>query len=541
MEQSLASSNEVSQFSNEIALKIWAKNKQSTDWYFYLAGIGIVLTTVISVTLSKTVYPIKVKPVGLFSNSANVAVLSNPFKADPDVYKENTNSKLLRFQSLNRHLELPEPSLISSRFNESDVSTNLLDSFSPTRITKIADFNSLINNRPNGIGEKKITYRVQPGDNLAKIWSELGAKDTAALKLAAVLESNKLKLPPNELKLKAGEKIELIVAKDTSSDYFLVKSFTKKLSEGRKLVVSSVAENYEPKIISPIVETRTRLVHGVIRTTLASAARDNNIPFEVVDNIVDLFGDRLGFSSDLQPGDTFIVKFEERFTKDGEFLGMGPLSAASIMSRKKHFATVRYEDKNGKEYFFDESGNLVGNYFLKYPVKFSRISAVFSDSRLHPVLKYRRPHYGVDFAAPTGTPVRTVGDGVVLKAGYFGGAGNMVKIKHNGKYSTAYLHLSKIERSLRPGTIVKRGQIIGAVGTTGLSTGPHLHFSLYENGVYIDPLKAKLQVATNVAMKEDIKLIKLTVLELAKLHKNYSTTLALKDSLKNYRANDLAA
>jgi murein DD-endopeptidase MepM/ murein hydrolase activator NlpD len=125
-------------------------------------------------------------------------------------------------------------------------------------------------------------------------------------------------------------------------------------------------------------------------------------------------------------------------------------------------------------------------------VRFSRISSQFSKSRFHPVLKRRRAHNGVDFAAPIGTPVRSVADGVIVSAGYAGGSGNMVKIKHGARWQTAYLHLHRISKGIRKGLKVTRGQVIGSVGKTGLATGPHLHYSLYDRGRYVDPMKTQL-------------------------------------------------
>ena len=149
---------------------------------------------------------------------------------------------------------------------------------------------------------------------------------------------------------------------------------------------------------------------------------------------------------------------------------------------------VAFDQGAGTEYF-DEYGNSLRKTFLKAPLKFSRISSRFSYSRLHPVLKYRRPHLGVDYAAPRGTPVQSVGSGVVVKAGYSGGAGHMIKVRHNSNYTTAYLHLSRYAKGITAGAKVEQGQIIGYVGSTGLSTGPHLDFRFYKNGVPVDPLK----------------------------------------------------
>jgi len=151
---------------------------------------------------------------------------------------------------------------------------------------------------------------------------------------------------------------------------------------------------------------------------------------------------------------------------------------------------VRHVGRDGRARYFDEKGKTGGGGFLRYPLKFSRISSVFSDSRFHPVLQRWRPHNGVDFAAPIGTPVRSVGDGIITHAGYNGAGGLTVKIKHSDRYTTAYLHLSQVERGLRTGMRISRGDQIGRVGMSGRSTGPHLHFSLYDDGKYVDPFKS---------------------------------------------------
>jgi murein DD-endopeptidase MepM/ murein hydrolase activator NlpD len=147
---------------------------------------------------------------------------------------------------------------------------------------------------------------------------------------------------------------------------------------------------------------------------------------------------------------------------------------------------------DGKARYFDAKGKLLGDTFLRYPVKFSRVSSSFSDARLHPVLKRRIPHNGVDFAAPVGTPVRASADGTVTFVGRKGPSGIMIKVKHNARYRTAYLHLSRIAKGIKRGTRVSRGQVIGAVGATGRVTGPHLHYSFYDRGKYVDPMKIEL-------------------------------------------------
>ncbi|MFC2101222.1 M23 family metallopeptidase [Bacteroidota bacterium] len=196
---------------------------------------------------------------------------------------------------------------------------------------------------------------------------------------------------------------------------------------------------------------------------------------------IDFFG--------LQKGDQFRVIYEQLLVED-KVVGLGKIKAALFKHNSKDFYAYYFVQDSIGDYF-DEEAQSLRRTFLKAPLRFSRISSRFSNSRLHPVLKIRRPHHGVDYAAPTGTPVQAIGDGNVIFAGRKGGAGNMIKIKHNGTYTTAYLHLSAYGKGIKQGAFVKQGDIIGYVGSTGLSTGPHLDFRFYKNGQAVDPLKVE--------------------------------------------------
>ena len=238
--------------------------------------------------------------------------------------------------------------------------------------------------------------------------------------------------------------------------------------------------------------TRERIALGQVKTSFAAAAEKARVSYDIVDDFVDLFSDRVVFHEDFRKNDRFTIIYQEEITNQQEVTQAGPILAAALNVQGKNMVAIRYVGTDGKARYFNEQGELLGNTFLRYPVKFSRISSYFSKSRFHPVLKKRRPHNGVDFAAPTGTPVRSVAHGKVTFAAYKGANGNMVKIKHGDRYSTAYVHLSKIAPGIRRGVSVQRGQIIGAVGATGRATGPHLHFAFYDRGKYVDPLKIKL-------------------------------------------------
>jgi murein DD-endopeptidase MepM/ murein hydrolase activator NlpD len=195
---------------------------------------------------------------------------------------------------------------------------------------------------------------------------------------------------------------------------------------------------------------------------------------------IDFFG--------IQKGDLYRVIYEDLMV-DGESIGIGDVLAANF----NHYGSDNYAfyfEQHDEWDYFDERGQSLRRTFLKAPLRFRRISSRFSYSRLHPVLKIRRPHTGVDYAASAGTPVHTIGDGYILEKGYDRkGGGNYIKVKHNGTYTTVYMHLQGFARGITTGKQVKQGEVIGYVGSTGLATGPHLDFRVYRNGKAIDPLK----------------------------------------------------
>lgn len=239
-----------------------------------------------------------------------------------------------------------------------------------------------------------------------------------------------------------------------------------------------------------------RLVSGTIESSFAASADESGLPPAIVDQFVDLLGERIEFRRDIRRGATFSIMYALGVSTGGKPGRAGVLLAASLKNNGRTMAAIRYEDSQGKSAYYDETGQVLGKQFLRYPLKFSRITSVFSTSRFHPILNRSRPHNGVDFAAPVGTAVRSVADGTVTVAGTRGEAGTMLRISHGDRYSTAYLHLSSIVRGLAVGSRVRRGQIIGAVGMSGAATGPHLHFALFDHDAYLNPLKSKLNFVT---------------------------------------------
>jgi murein DD-endopeptidase MepM/ murein hydrolase activator NlpD len=237
------------------------------------------------------------------------------------------------------------------------------------------------------------------------------------------------------------------------------------------------------------VEQRIIAASGTIETSLwESMVKADANPILALE-LSEIFAWTIDFFG-IQQGDQFKVIYEESYV-DSSSIGINRILGAWFWHNNNDFWAIPFE-QNEVLSFYDEEGNSLRKAFLKAPLRFSRISSGYSNSRYHPVLKIRRPHHGVDYAARTGTPVYTVGDGIVTKVGYQKrGGGNYVKIKHNSVYSTTYMHLSRFGKDIRQGRYVKQGDVIGYVGATGLATGPHLDFRFYKNGSPVNPLKVE--------------------------------------------------
>jgi murein DD-endopeptidase MepM/ murein hydrolase activator NlpD len=227
---------------------------------------------------------------------------------------------------------------------------------------------------------------------------------------------------------------------------------------------------------------------GTIESSLWNAMVDNETDPNLANELSEVYAWAIDFFG-IQKGDAYKVIYEGLYV-EGEYIGIGKVLAGMFRHAGNDYYAYYFVTDSIADYF-DEEANSMRRTFLKAPLRFKRISSRFSYSRMHPVFKKRMPHTGIDYAASTGTPVVTVGDGVVTFARYKGPNGNMVKVKHNGTYTTAYLHLSKFGKGIREGAHVKQGDVIGYVGSTGRSTGPHLDFRFYRNGQPVDPLKVQ--------------------------------------------------
>ena len=234
------------------------------------------------------------------------------------------------------------------------------------------------------------------------------------------------------------------------------------------------------------IKSEIRYASGTIETSLWDAMMAGGLHPSLAVELSDIFAWTVDFFG-LQKGDNFKVIYEELFIED-KSLGIGRIYGAQFNRTGSSITAIPFI-QDGKESYFDFDGNSLRKAFLKAPLQFSRISSRFSSHRMHPILRIVRPHFGVDYAAPVGTSVHAIGDGKIIAATSENGSGKMVKIQHNSVYATAYLHLSRFGEGIVTGAFVKQGDIIGYVGSSGLSTGPHLDFRFYQNGYPVDPLK----------------------------------------------------
>jgi murein DD-endopeptidase MepM/ murein hydrolase activator NlpD len=331
------------------------------------------------------------------------------------------------------------------------------------------------------VGPLQITRRIKKGETFASILKDEGLGSEEATRWSNAARSVKgLK------NFRVGHSFTLVfsgIAENrtlTSVSYEIDKKTSLIFEKQKDKKIVSRRETLPTTLV-------WRAVGGRIQSSLYGAAKKSGVPVRLLDDLADMNWD-MDLSSDLRPGDVFKVIFEE-IQHEGRTIGHGKILAAEIVNRGKTYTLFSIIGKGGTSGTGSDSAS---RQFLRYPLKFSRISSVFTTGRFHPILKRSRPHLGVDFAAPAGTPVRSVAGGKVVYAGRFGGYGNFVRIDHPGPYASAYAHLQGIAKGVKVGGSVTRGQIIGYVGSTGLATGPHLHFELYKDGNYVNPLTAKL-------------------------------------------------
>jgi len=334
------------------------------------------------------------------------------------------------------------------------------------------------------------TFKVKKGDSMALIFRRAGEQ---AKTLHNIMASGKT---AEQLKhLRVGQVIEFGYNQD---DQFQQLRFSP--SKTQQLIVSRESGQWHPDLHSEEVEIRTEHATTVIKDSLFLSGSRAGLSDNTIMQLAGIFGWDIDFALDIRNGDQFSLLYETRHL-DGEKIGDGEIIAAEFINQGKSYQAVRYTNADNDTEYYAPNGRSMRKAFLRTPVKFSRISSRFTNKRWHPVLKRWRSHRGVDYAASRGTPIKATSNGKVSFKGRKGGYGKAIFIQHGKIYTTVYGHLNSYAKSIRKGSKVKQGQIIGYVGSTGLATGPHLHYELRVNGVHRNPLKVKLPKAHPIAKK----------------------------------------
>jgi murein DD-endopeptidase MepM/ murein hydrolase activator NlpD len=285
-------------------------------------------------------------------------------------------------------------------------------------------------------------------------------------------------------RLSAGQTYRLCLSND---DF---ERFEYDINQEEQLIISHENDEFSVKKVPIPYTTEIVRVRGKIETSLFEAVTGTGESDVLAMNLADIFAWDIDFILDIRQGDSFQALVEKRY-REGQPAGYGRVLAAEFTSRGETFQAFLYQDGDRRADYFDAEGQSLRKAFLKAPLSFSRISSGFTMRRFHPITKTWKSHPAIDYAAPSGTPIKSVGDGIIIKKGYTRGNGNYIKIRHNSSYETLYLHMKGFARGIAQGKRVAQGQTIGYVGSTGLATGPHLCFRMRKNGAPVNPQRVK--------------------------------------------------
>jgi murein DD-endopeptidase MepM/ murein hydrolase activator NlpD len=343
---------------------------------------------------------------------------------------------------------------------------------------------------PEGLGAlKRISYKIQSGDTLGSLFVRYGVS----------LQERKLWLQAIQKQLplssfRPGKEVQLYLSRVAASS---------RSQKGKEQLKAVEVEQNEDSILTwekgtkGIVfskrekpyDVELKTAGGVVETKLFEDGARIGLNSSLLSQLADLFSWEIDFDREIQKGDTFKILYEQRSRKDSKNMPALKILAAELVSTGRRYFAMYFEKEKGKGDYYDLDGRTLARAFLRFPLEFASITSGFTDSRIHPILKIDVPHHGVDFAAKRGTPVRSVGEGKIVFAGWRkGGYGRLIEIEHDPAYSSRYAHLQSVAKGIRNGAAVHKGQIVGYVGSTGLSTGPHLHFEIYQDHKYVDPL-----------------------------------------------------
>ena len=359
---------------------------------------------------------------------------------------------------------------------------------------------------------QKIQHKIKSGETFDKILESYSIEKSEIIKI-----KNSLKKKINLNKLNTKQIIQFSLDKSNNK----IEEFIYQVSNTQKIYLkrNTLEDNFSNEIISIKLEKKIIYRENLIVQSLYKAATDQKIPANTIIEFARIYGFQVDFQRDIRRNDKFQILYEIYLNEKKEIIQTGEILFANLkLSGQDN--SLYYFDYKGSEGHYDKNGKSVKKALMKTPINGARLSSPFG-MRKHPIDGYNKMHRGTDFAAPMGTPIMASGDGVIKKAGWCGGGGNCVKIKHNSTYQTIYAHMSKFARGIKPGVRVKQGQTIGFVGSTGKSTGPHLHYEVIVNGKKVNSQKLKLPSGKILKGNErklfETKKIKLDVLKSEKI------------------------
>lgn len=338
---------------------------------------------------------------------------------------------------------------------------------------------------PEPVAERML-IEVRSGDSLDQLFRRHALSVTDLHRLLKVKDA-----APHLKRIRPGDVFEIL------HDGEAILSLTRRIDESRSLVVSANETGFAASFLDHPVERRTARAAGQITSSFYAAGLAAGLSDGTIMRLAGIYAWDIDFALDIRRDDWFAVVYEEIW-QDGEKLRDGEIIVAEFGNQGRSYRAVRFPDEDGRPSYYTPEGDNMRKAFLRAPVHFTRVSSNFNPNRLHPVLKTRRPHQGVDYAARTGTPIMAAGDGRVMSAGVKGGYGKAVVLQHGSNVTTLYAHMSRIGSGMRAGRKVRQGEVIGYVGMTGLASGPHLHYEYRVNGVHKNPRTVALPKADPV-------------------------------------------
>jgi murein DD-endopeptidase MepM/ murein hydrolase activator NlpD len=360
------------------------------------------------------------------------------------------------------------------------------------------------------LSHKRISKRLDKGMTLYNMLAGYGVspRDIVAIDVA-------MRPFLNLTRVRAGQPIDIWLNKRSER----VEKISVHLSPEEVVHITRIGDEFLPSLVSPLKITIPTVIGGEVSSCFYQSAVERGIPPDAVLQIADIFAWEIDFLVDIRRGDRFQVVFN-RYYRKGTCIGHGKVLAVRFVNQNSVHESFHLTDCSSRPGYYDRDGRSMRKAFLKSPLSYRRISSYFSRRRLHPVLKIYRPHHGVDYAAPIGTPVESVGDGRITFMGWNGGYGRYIKIRHNHIYETCYGHLSRFTKGLKKGLRVRQGDVIGYVGSSGLSTGPHLDFSVIRRGRFIDPIRIKSPPMSTLS-GQDKKRLEEFIIQMEQLWREY--------------------